>query len=156
MIQPNDSIRITNMNLLEVCTSLSLRITMKGDKEGAPDKRVVCRVKVRPDDDKADTGKNEGTEGQQNAQLRSIPGDAGNGTGIIPDGEQTPIAPEEPDSESKNPYQICFKRNHYYILQGDYSELTTMKYVLQVTVNPNWDGDVYLPLDKSEKSDKGN
>ena len=31
-----------------------------------------------------------------------------------------------------------------------------MKYVLQVTVNPNWDGDVYLPLDKSEKSDKGN
>lgn len=156
MIQPNDSIRVTNMNLLEVCTSLSLRITMKGDKEGDPDKRVVCRVRVRPDDDKADTGKNEGTEGLQNAQLRSIPGDAGNGTGIIPDGEQTPIAPEEPDSESKNPYQICFKRNHYYILRGDYSELTTMKYVLQVTVNPNWDGDVYLPLDKSEKSDKGN
>ena len=35
---------------------------------------------------------------------------------------------------------------------GDYEKLTTMEYVLQVTVNPNWDGDVYLPLDKSDDS----
>ncbi len=152
-IQPHDSIYISNMNLLEVCTSLSLRITIE-DENGGADKRVVCRVKVRLDDEKADTGKNEGTEGQQNAQLRSIPGDGGNGTGIIPGGGQIPTDPENPKPETeKNPHQICFKRNHYYILRGDYSELTTMKYVLQVTVNPNWDGDVYLPLDKSEKSE---
>ena len=40
----------------------------------------------------------------------------------------------------------------YYKILGDYEKLTTMEYVLQVTVNPNWDGDVYLPLDKSDDS----
>ena len=58
---------------------------------------------------------------------------------------------ENPDS-GKNPFQICFKRNQYYKILGDYEKLTTMEYVLQVTVNPNWDGDVYLPLDKSDDS----
>ena len=97
------------------------------------------------------TDENGGTGGSANAQLRSIPGDAGNGTGIIPGGEETPVDPENPDS-GKNPFQICFKRNQYYKILGDYEKLTTMEYVLQVTVNPNWDGDVYLPLDKSDDS----
>ena len=43
-------------------------------------------------------------------------------------------------------------RRHHYKILGDYEKLTTMEYVLQVTVNPNWDGDVYLPLDKSDDS----
>lgn len=134
------------MNLLEVCTSLSLRIRMDGDEE-EKEKLVVCRLKVRENKNKENTGKEE-NGGNKGDLLRSIPGDGGNGTGIIPGGEQTPTNPENPDSGDKNPFQICFKRNHYYLLQGDYSKLTTMEYVLQVTVNPNWDGDVYLPLDK--------
>lgn len=144
--KPNDSIYVTNMNLLEVCTSLSLRIRMDGDEE-EKEKLVVCRLKVRENKNKENIGKEE-NGGNEGDLLRSIPGDGGNGTGIIPGGEQTPTNPENPDSGDKNPFQICFKRNHYYLLQGDYSQLTTMEYVLQVTVNPNWDGDVYLPLDK--------
>lgn len=132
----DNSIQITGPNLLEVCTSLSLRITLS---ENNDDRQVVCRLRVR------DTDSAEGNGGNQ---LRSIPGDAGNGTGIIPGGEETPVDPEDPDTDDKNPYRICFKRNHYYVLAGDYTKLTTMEYVLQVLVNPNWDGDVYLPLDK--------
>ncbi len=147
LMQPNDSISIANMNLLAVCTSLSLRITMKDD-EG--EKNVVCRLKVRELQKKENTEIDENKKEENGIQLRSIPGDGGNGTGIIPDGEQTPINPEEPDPDpaDNNPYQICFKRNHYYRIRIDYSQLTTKEYVIEVTVNPNWDGDVYLPLDK--------
>ena len=146
----NNNIQIIGSNLLAVCTSLSLRITI--DKDGK-EEQVVCRLQVREkkEDGDVDTDENGGTGGSANAQLRSIPGDAGNGTGIIPGGEETPVDPENPDS-GKNPFQICFKRNQYYKILGDYEKLTTMEYVLQVTVNPNWDGDVYLPLDKSDDS----
>ena len=105
----------------------------------------------KKEDGDVDTDENGGTGSSANAQLRSIPGDAGNGTGIIPGGEETPVDPENPDS-GKNPFQICFKRNQYYKILGDYEKLTTMEYVLQVTVNPNWDGEDYLPLDKSDDS----
>lgn len=140
-------IQIVGSNLLPVCTSLSLRITLDDDK------RVVCRLQVRDKkkDENEGTDENGGTEGGAGV-LRSIPGDGGNGTGIIPGGEETPVEPEEPDPDKNNPYKICFKRNNYYILNGDYEALTTMNYVLQVTVNPNWDGDIYLPLDKSDDS----
>ena len=87
-------------------------------------------------------------------ETRSIPSGGGNGTGIILGGEETPEYPEEGgDGESeKNPYQVCFKRNNYYQISGNYDSLLTQKYVLRVTVNPNWDMDVSLPLDKSEGS----
>ncbi|MFR1956741.1 hypothetical protein [Phocaeicola coprophilus] len=75
----------------------------------------------------------------------------GMGPGLSREVRETPVDPENPDS-GKNPFQICFKRNQYYKILGDYEKLTTMEYVLQVTVNPNWDGDVYLPLDKSDDS----
>lgn len=136
-----DTVRIVGPNLLEICTSLSLRITMKNDKP------VVCRLRVK----KGEEGGEGGKEPTPAPNLRSIPDDGGNGTGIIPDGEENPVDPENPeDPDKKNPFRICFKRNNYYRLKGDYGQLTTMNYVLQVTVNPNWDGDINLPLDKSE------
>ena len=86
-------------------------------------------------------------------QTRSIPSDGGNGTGIIPEGEVIDPTPEDPsDDNEKNPYRVCFKRNNYYRIEGDYTQLRTFKYTLRVTVNPSWDMDVSLPLDKSEGS----
>ena len=136
-VEENDTIfHIVGPNLLtNICTSLSLRITGANGQS-------FCRLRLRD------------TDGHDMLETRSIPSGGGNGTGIILGGEETPEYPEEGgDGESeKNPYQVCFKRNNYYQISGNYDSLLTQKYVLRVTVNPNWDMDVSLPLDKSEGS----
>lgn len=135
-VESDGSIKLVGANLFEICTSLSLRITLAG--EGGTDKQTVCRLRV--------VKKN---KPEASKQLYALPGDGGNGTGIIPGGEQTPEEPEKPETE-RNPYQICFKRNNYYRLTGDYEKLLSRDYAIQVVVNPNWDGDIYLPLDRTE------
>ena len=139
----NKTIKIVGPNLLtNICTSLSLRITSE-DEEGK-ESVEACRLRLR-DVDESEVGEEE--------QTRSIPSDGGNGTGIIPEGEVIDPTPEDPsDDNEKNPYRVCFKRNNYYRIEGDYTQLRTFKYTLRVTVNPNWDMDVSLPLDKSEGS----
>ena len=132
--KPKDGeVKIVGPNLLtNICTSLG--------KESVE----ACRLRLR-DVDESEVGEEE--------QTRSIPSDGGNGTGIIPEGEVIDPTPEDPsDDNEKNPYRVCFKRNNYYRIEGDYTQLRTFKYTLRVTVNPNWDMDVSLPLDKSEGS----
>ena len=140
----NKTIKIVGPNLLtNICTSLSLRITSE-DEEGK-ESVEACRLRLRDVD--------ESEVGEEEKQTRSIPSDGGNGTGIIPEGEVIDPTPEDPsDDNEKNPYRVCFKRNNYYRIEGDYTQLRTFKYTLRVTVNPNWDMDVSLPLDKSEGS----
>ena len=140
----NKTIKIVGPNLLtNICTSLSLRITSE-DEEGK-ESVEACRLRLRDVD--------ESEVGEEEQQTRSIPSDGGNGTGIIPEGEVIDPTPEDPsDDNVKNPYRVCFKRNNYYRIEGDYTQLRTFKYTLRVTVNPNWDMDVSLPLDKSEGS----
>lgn len=140
----NKTIKIVGPNLLtNICTSLSLRITSE-DEEGK-ESVEACRLRLRDVD--------ESEVGEEEQQTRSIPSDGGNGTGIIPEGEVIDPTPEDPsDDNEKNPYRVCFKRNNYYRIEGDYTQLRTFKYTLRVTVNPNWDMDVSLPLDKSEGS----
>lgn len=134
----NDSVHIVGANLLPICTSLSLRIT-KQPEDGKPAEVVYCRMQLL---EKKVTSP---------AETRSIPGDGGDGTGIIPNDPTYPENPENPDEE-KNPYTVCFKRNHYYLISGDYNKLSTMQYVFHVVVNPNWDRTVNLTLDKDFKS----
>ena len=138
------TVKIVGPNLLtNICTSLSLRITSV-DEEGK-ESVEACRLRLRDVD--------ESEVGEEEQQTRSIPSDGGNGTGIIPEGEVIDPTPEDPsDDNVKNPYRVCFKRNNYYRIEGDYTQLRTFKYTLRVTVNPNWDMDVSLPLDKSEGS----
>ncbi|WP_304248780.1 hypothetical protein [Parabacteroides gordonii] len=125
-----DSARVIGANLLPVCTSLSLRVTTESGK------LEYCNLRLRYKDDKSEP------------TLRSLPGDAGDGTGIIPDNPENPD-PDDPDNpDSGNTFRVCFLRNNYYHISGDYEKLTTMSYVLQVSVNPNWEGDVNLPLEK--------
>lgn len=143
--ETDKTVKIVGPNLLtNICTSLSLRITSE-DEEGK-ESVEACRLRLRDVD--------ESEVGEEEKQTRSIPSGGGNGTGIILGGEETPEYPEEGgDGEAeKNPYQVCFKRNNYYQISGNYDSLLTQKYVLRVTVNPNWDMDVSLPLDKSEGS----
>ena len=141
--ETDKTVKIVGPNLLtNICTSLSLRITSE-DEEGK-ESVEACRLRLR-DVDESEVGEEE--------QTRSIPSDGGNGTGIIPEGEVIDPTPEDPsDDNEKNPYRVCFKRNNYYRIEGDYTQLRTFKYTLRVTVNPNWDMDVSLPLDKSEGS----
>lgn len=137
------TVKIVGPNLLtNICTSLSLRITSEDEEEN--ETIEACRLRLRNVD---------GGEEGETQQTRSIPSGGGNGTGIIPGGEETPEYPEEGGDEEaeKNPYQVCFERNNYYRIEGDYTKLRTFKYTLRVTVNPNWDMDVSLPLDKSEQ-----
>ena len=136
------TVKIVGPNLLtNICTSLSLRITSE-DEEGK-ESVEACRLRLR-DVDESEVG--------EEKQTRSIPSGGGNGTGIIPEGEVIDPTPEDPsDDNEKNPYRVCFERNNYYRIVGDYTKLRTFKYTLRVTVNPNWDMDVSLPLDKSEQ-----
>ena len=142
--ETDKTVKIVGPNLLtNICTSLSLRITSE-DEEGK-ESVEACRLRLRDVD--------ESEVGEEEQQTRSIPSDGGNGTGIIPNGEVIDPTPEDPsDDNEKNPYRVCFKRNNYYRIEGDYTQLRTFKYTLRVTVNPNWDMDVSLPLDKSEGS----
>lgn len=120
---------LVDANLLPVCTALSIKIT---NKDGNSSITVL-------------KWKDEGTtpEEQSSDMLRMAPPEKGNGTGIIPN-EQG----EEPD-EPEDPYElykICFLRNHYYQIEGSYDQLVTKDLPFLVTVNPNWDRDIRLPL----------
>lgn len=136
-MQEGRKCEIIGPNLFDICTSLSLRIKLDDDTE----QYARLRIKEVSSDEEV-SGQSLGT--------KAIPGDGGNGTGIIPGGEETPEDPENPDDPNKNPFTVCFKRNNYYKISGDYDKLMTQQYTLRVTVNPNWDADISLSLDKAE------
>ena len=128
---------IIGPNLFDICTSLSLRIKLDDDTE----QYARLRIKEASSDDNV-SGQSLGT--------KAIPGDGGNGTGIIPGGEETPEDPENPDDPDKNPFTVCFKRNNYYKIEGDYEKLMTNELNITVIVNPNWDADVSLTLGEAQ------
>lgn len=128
---------IIGPNLFDICTSLSLRIKLDDDTE----QYARLRIKEASSDDNV-SGQSLGT--------KAIPGDGGNGTGIIPGGEETPEDPENPDDPDKNSFTVCFKRNNYYKIEGDYEKLMTNELNITVIVNPNWDADVSLTLGEAQ------
>ena len=122
---------VVGPNLLtDVCTTLRVRIT-KTDKT-----MEYARLRLK------ETG----------VKTKAVPPGDGPGIGIIPDPDDpenpNPEDPDDPDPET--PYRVCFKRNNYYKISGDYNKLMTRQYTLRVTVNPNWDADISLSLDKEE------
>ena len=129
---------IIGPNLFDICTSLSLRIKLDDDTE----QYARLRIKEASSDDNV-SGQSLGTT--------AIPDDGGNGTGIIPGGEETPEDPENPDDPDKNPFTVCFKRNNYYKIEGDYEKLMTNELNITVIVNPNWDADVSLTLGEAQQ-----
>ena len=132
--------KIIGPNLFDICTSLSLRIKLKNEDDESY-QYARLRIKGASSDDNV-SGQSLGT--------KAIPGDGGNGTGIIPGGEDTPENPENPDDPNKNPFTVCFKRNNYYQIKGDYDDLMTEDLIITVIVNPNWDADVSLTLGEAQ------
>ena len=123
--------------LTDICTSLT--VVIEEEKDGTTS-TSYARLKVR--------------EGSTEQTTKSLPpkedGEEGNGIGIIPGEDDLPVDPENPEDPDKKPFTICFKRNNYYEINGDYDKLFTQKYTLRVFVNPNWDADISLSLDKAE------
>lgn len=73
----------------------------------------------------------------------------GLGTGIIPD-DDLPTDPEHPEEDDPlYPFRVCFMRNHYYQIEGDFNKLNQQQYTLNVIVNPNWDQKVSLTLEEA-------
>lgn len=132
-------LKMEGPNLLtDICTSLTVVINEE-EKDGTTS-TSYARLKVR--------------EGSTEQTTKSLPpkedGEDGNGVGIIPGEDDLPVDPENPEDPDKKPFTICFKRNNYYEINGDYDKLFTQKYTLRVFVNPNWDADISLSLDKAE------
>lgn len=138
--------QIIGPNLLtDICTSLSVRIT---EKNGTTTETKFARLRLK------ETGTTSGVDkvSTQGLTTKSAPinedGEtAGPGTGIID--YEIPDNIENPDADDPNaPFRVCFQRNNYYRIVGDYEKLLTQKYTLRVLVNPNWDGNVELSLEK--------
>lgn len=145
-----DSVHIIGANLLPICTSLSLRITKKATEADKPGEVIYTRMQLLESRLISPTDTIEYEKPASGLETRSVPGDeGGNGTGIIPDDPDFPETPDQPD-DNKRPYTVCFKRNHYYRIGGDYDKLNTMQYVFNVVVNPNWDRTVNLSLQQKE------
>ncbi len=125
---------IVGPNLLtDICTSLSVRITENNNET------KFARLRLKETDTEVPVTK-------------AAP-DGGPGTGIVED-YQIPDDPENPDADDPNaPFRVCFQRNNYYRIVGDYEKLLTQKYTLRVLVNPNWDGNVELSLEKESSQD---
>lgn len=123
--------QIIGPNLLtDICTSLSVRVTMNDNTT------KFARLRLK------ETGSTPGVP-----VTKAAPG-GGPGTGIVEDVE-IPENPENPGGDDPGaPFRVCFKRNNYYQIVGDYSKLLTQEYTLRVVVNPNWDYSVELSLEK--------
>ena len=141
-MQGEQKCEIIGPNLFDICTSLSLRIKLKNeDDESYQYARLRIKEKGASTDDNVSS---------QSLGTKAIPDDGGNGTGIIPGGEDTSENPENPDDPDKNPFTVCFKRNNYYQIEGDYEKLMTNELNITVIVNPNWDADISLTLGEAQ------
>lgn len=126
---------IVDPNLLtDICTSLSVRIT---ESNNGNTETKFARLRLK----------------ETEVPVTKAAPDGGPGTGIVED-YQIPDDPENPDADDPNaPFRVCFQRNNYYRIVGDYEKLLTQKYTLRVLVNPNWDGNVELSLEKESSQD---
>lgn len=88
-------------------------------------------------------------EDDEDLTTKTVPDDEGLGTGIIPDND-LPTDPEHPEEDDPlYPFRVCFMRNNYYKIEGNFERLNQQKYTLRVIVNPNWDQKVSLTLEEA-------
>ena len=134
-----EGFRIIGPNLLtKICTSLTVRIKKTDNSY------EYARLRLK------ETG----------ISTKTIPVDeednpVGNGTGII-SGNDLPTNPEHPEEDDPMaPFRVCYVRNNYYKIYGDYNKLLTEQYTLRVIVNPNWDQKVSLTLEEAGDGTSG-
>ena len=140
--------KIVGPNLLtNICTILGVRIEY--EPVGNETWPSYSYTRLRLKETSSVPGVPYYPEDDEDLTTRTVPDDDGLGTGIIPDND-LPTDPEHPEEDDPlYPFRVCFMRNNYYKIEGNFERLNQQKYTLRVIVNPNWDQKVSLTLEEA-------
>ena len=142
--------RIVGPNILtNICTILGVVITTETESGDGNMKTEYSYARLRLKETSSVPGVPYYPEDNEDITTRTVPDDDGLGTGIIPDND-LPTDPEHPEEDDPlAPFRVCFMRNNYYKIEGNFERLNQQKYTLRVIVNPNWDQKVSLTLEEA-------
>lgn len=133
--------------LTNICTMLGVIIEYKMGDDGSTPASTYARLRLK--ETSSVPGVPYYPEDNEDITTRTVPDDDGLGTGIIPDND-LPTDPEHPEEDDPlYPFRVCFMRNNYYKIEGNFERLNQQKYTLRVIVNPNWDQKVSLTLEEA-------
>ena len=142
--------RIVGPNILtNICTILGVVIATETESGGGTMKTEYSYARLHLKETSSVPGVPYYPEDNEDITTRTVPDDDGLGTGIIPDND-FPTDPEHPEEDDPlAPFRVCFVRNNYYKIEGNFERLNQQKYTLRVIVNPNWDQKVSLTLEEA-------
>ena len=142
--------RIVGPNILtKICTMLGVVIATETSPGDDTENIEYSYARLRLKETSSVPGVPYYPEDNEDITTRTVPDDDGLGTGIIPDND-LPTDPEHPEEDDPlAPFRVCFMRNNYYKIEGDFERLNQQKYTLRVIVNPNWDQKVSLTLEEA-------
>lgn len=142
--------RIVGPNILtNICTILGVVITTETESGDGTMKTEYSYARLRLKETSSVPGVPYYPEDDEDITTKTVPDDDGLGTGIIPDND-LPTDPEHPEEDDPlYPFRVCFVRNNYYKIEGNFERLNQQKYTLRVIVNPNWDQKVSLTLEEA-------
>lgn len=133
--------------LTNIYTMLGVIIEYKTDKDGNTPMPTYARLRLK--ETSSVPGVPYYPEDDEDLTTKTVPSNDGLGTGIIPDND-LPTDPEHPEEDDPlYPFRVCFIRNNYYQITGDFNRLNQQQYTLNVIVNPNWDQKVSLTLEEA-------
>lgn len=142
--------RIVGPNILtNICTMLGVVIATETSPGDDTENIEYSYARLRLKETSSVPGVPYYPEDDEDLTTRTVPDDDGLGTGIIPDND-LPTDPEHPEEDDPlYPFRVCFMRNNYYKIEGNFERLNQQKYTLRVIVNPNWDQKVSLTLEEA-------
>lgn len=132
-----------------ICTILGIVIATETESGDGTMKTEYSYARLRLKETSSVPGVPYYPEDNEDITTKTVPDDDGLGTGIIPDND-LPTDPEHPEEDDPlYPFRVCFMRNNYYKIEGNFKRLNQQKYTLRVIVNPNWDQKVSLTLEEA-------
>ena len=142
--------RIVGPNILtNICTILGIVIATETESGDGTMKTEYSYARLRLKETSSVPAVPYYPEDNEDITTKTVPDDDGLGTGIIPDND-LPTDPEHPEEDDPlYPFRVCFVRNNYYKIEGNFERLNQQKYTLRVIVNPNWDQKVSLTLEEA-------
>ena len=142
--------RIVGPNILtNICTILGIVIATETESGDDTMKTEYSYARLRLKETSSVPAVPYYPEDNEDITTKTVPDDDGLGTGIIPDND-LPTDPEHPEEDDPlYPFRVCFVRNNYYKIEGNFERLNQQKYTLRVIVNPNWDQKVSLTLEEA-------
>ena len=130
--------RIVGPNILtNICTILGVVIATEDTPDDGEENISYSYARLRLKETGSEPGISYTPEDNEDLTTKTVPSDDGLGTGIIPDND-LPTDPEHPEEDDPlYPFRVCFVRNNYYKIEGNFERLNQQKYTLRVIVNPN-------------------